>query len=463
MKTTYDFSLTDILPVSIILLDNTLNFIEMNTHARLNFDVDKLSLINLKDLKFYEPNGLSFSIEKCITSYFKLNKKPFSKSVLYKTQDGVNKLFFMHVEYKYFRNSYIYICVFSDISSEIDCLSKINESLEPVVFFGNRIIGQNEKMKELHRLIGLAADSNATVIISGESGTGKELVADAIHTLSERANKPLIKVNCASLSETLLESELFGHVKGSFTGAFKDKTGKFELAHRGTIFLDEISEISPSLQVKLLRVIQEKTIERVGDNKQIKVDMRIIAATNKNLRELIKEGKFREDLFYRLNVFPIQTTPLRERKNDIPLLCKHFIEKFNKNTNKNVQSVSADAYRLLMDYCWPGNVRELENVIEHAFVVVKGQLIDIFDFPQELRYIAYNEGICKKENNPQSPSQVNEIINDTPFKSKTGRLLIDKETLIRILEKNNWNQTVVAQKMGISRVALWKKIKKFNL
>ncbi len=456
-------ALIDLLPVSFIMLDEDLNIIEMNIQARSNFDVGTYPLKNLKDIQFYKPTGSVFSFENCMTKHFQSDKELFSTTVLYKTNEGIDKLYFIHIVRKHFQNRNTHICILSDVSSEIDCLAKIDPSMMPLSPHTTRIIGQHEKIIEMKRLIGFAADSNVTVLITGESGTGKELVADAIHYSSERANKTLVKVNCASLSETLLESELFGHVKGSFTGAYKDKKGKFELAHHGTIFLDEISEISLSLQVKLLRVIQEKTIERVGDNKQIKVDMRIITASNKNLRELIKEDKFREDLFYRLNVFPITTPPLRERKNDIPLLCNFFIEKFNKSTHKNVKTISHDAYRLLMDYCWPGNVRELENVIEHAFVVVKGAVIDIFDFPQELRYIAYNEGICKKENSAKNTSPTKEISDDVPYKSKTGRLPIDKNTLIKILEQNNWNQTEVARKIGISRVALWKKLKKINI
>ena len=198
----------------------------------------------------------------------------------------------------------------------------------------------------------------------------------------ERKSKPFIKVNCSALTETLLESELFGHVKGSFTGAYKDKIGKFEAAGGGTVFLDEIGEISQMIQVKLLRVIQEKIVERVGDNKPIKVDMRIITATNKNLRELVSKGLFREDLFYRLNVFPVHTPSLRDRMNDIPLLAEYFIAKFNSATGKHIKGLTEDAYRIMMDYNWPGNVRELENSIEHAFVVCNKKMIDIFDLPR---------------------------------------------------------------------------------
>lgn len=456
-------SLTDLLPVSLIMLDEQFNIIEMNTQAGSNFGVGKKAPQNLKDIKFYEPSGLPYAIEKCITKHFRQGTDLFAKSVLFKASGGKETLYFTHIALQQFQNRPIYICVFSDITSEIDCLTGIAGSLKPQAEYAARIIGQHEKIVELHRLIGLAADSNATVLITGESGTGKELVADAIHYASERAKKPFIKVNCSALSETLLESELFGHVKGSFTGAYKDKRGKFEEAHGGTIFLDEISEISQSLQVKLLRVVQEKTIERVGDNRTIKVDMRIVAATNKNLRDLIQKNEFREDLFYRLNVFPIQTIPLRSHKNDIPLLCNHFIKKFNASTGKHVNGIAKDAYRLLMDYCWPGNVRELENIIEHAFVVVSGNTIDIFDFPQELRVIAYRDGICKKENTTYVLPDKQEPHSEPIKKTKSGRLNITATQLSEVLEKNGWNQSETAKELDISRVALWKKIKKFGI
>jgi transcriptional regulator with PAS, ATPase and Fis domain len=327
-------------------------------------------------------------------------------------------------------------------------------------------VGHDEKIQALYKLIELAADSLSTVMISGEGGTGKELVANAIHLMSDRKNKPFIIVNCSALTESLLESELFGHVKGSFTGAYKDKVGKFEAAEGGTIFLDEIGEISPMIQVKLLRVIQEKTIERVGDNKVRKVNMRIIAATNRNLRDLVNKGVYREDLFYRLNVFPVYTSPLRERKNDIPLLCEYFIRKFNKQTGKNIKGLSENAYRILMDYCWPGNVRELENSMEHAFVLCNSRLIDIFDLPQEIRLVSLRQGLCKGIESTNKPAYYVSEIHPADGNSTLPESLhkdLSKEALVSVLQVNNWNRNETARHLGISRVALWKKMKKVGI
>jgi len=307
-------------------------------------------------------------------------------------------------------------------------------------------------------MIEMAADSIANVNISGESGTGKELVANAIHLLSSRKNKPFITVNCSALTETLLESELFGHVKGSFTGAYKDKIGKFEASGGGTIFLDEIGEISQMIQVKLLRVIQEKIIERVGGNKPVKVDMRIITATNKNLRELVNKGLFREDLFYRLNVFPIRMPSLRERMKDIPLLVDHFITRFNNQTGKHIKGLSEDAYRIIMDYNWPGNVRELENSIEHAFVVCNEKLIDIFDLPQDIRHASLSKPVLNYGGSPDVFSNENH-----PAIKQVAFRIITREQLENALYENQFNRKLTAEKLGVSTVSLWNKMKKFGL
>jgi DNA-binding NtrC family response regulator len=232
----------------------------------------------------------------------------------------------------------------------------------------HNIIGKSKKMKEIFTLIEKVSPTNSTVLITGESGTGKELVAKAIHYSSLRKDQPFVSINCGALPENLLESELFGHVKGSFTGAYTDKKGLFEIAHKGTILLDEISEMSLWMQVKLLRVLQEKKIRRVGGTEEKEVDVRIIASTNVDLNERIREGKFREDLFYRLNVIRINIPPLRERKEDIPLLIEHFIKIYNQRTGKNIRGIKEDALKILQSYHWPGNVRELENCIERAVV-----------------------------------------------------------------------------------------------
>jgi PAS domain S-box-containing protein len=244
---------------------------------------------------------------------------------------------------------------------------------------------ENISMQEVYRRIELASESGATVLVTGESGTGKELAAQSIHGGSPRAEGPFVMVNCSALPETLLESELFGHVKGAFTGALFDKAGRFETADGGTIFLDEIGDVSPLIQLKLLRVLQEKTFERVGESRSTTVDVRIITATNRNLKERVSQGAFREDLYYRINVFPVHMPPLRERREDIPLLCDHFVREGSERTGKRVDGFGEDALRLLMDYLWPGNVRELENAVEHAFVTAKGPTLGVIDLPAEIR------------------------------------------------------------------------------
>jgi len=247
------------------------------------------------------------------------------------------------------------------------------------------IIGKSRGMKDVFYAITAAANSRATVLIQGDSGTGKELVAGAIHYNGPLARGPFIPVNCATLSETLLESELFGHVKGSFTGAHQDRKGRFEEAHGGTIFLDEIGELSPDMQVKLLRVLQEREIQRVGDSRKIKINIRVVAATHKDIYRLIQEGQFRKDLYYRLKVFPIQIPPLQSRREDIPLLVRKFIDKNNERESMKIKDISRNAMEKLMEYPWPGNVRELENAIEHAFVLCTSKQIKTRDLPLEIR------------------------------------------------------------------------------
>ncbi|QTA78230.1 Putative diguanylate cyclase [Desulfonema limicola] len=314
--------------------------------------------------------------------------------------------------------------------------------------FGN-LIGRSHVMQQVFSAIKAAASSEATVLIQGESGTGKELVAGAIHFNSERKNKPMITVNCSALPESLLESELFGHVKGAFTGAVRDREGRFEEADGGSIFLDEIGEISPLIQVKLLRVIQEREIERVGESKKRKVNMRIITATNKDLYELVKKGLFREDLYYRLKVFPVYLPPFRKRREDIPILASHFIDIFNKKTGKNIQGISQEVMRILMDYNWPGNVRELENAIEHAFVLCSNNKIDLFDLPVEIRQFKFN-------------TDTQESCSLVP-KKKSGKFVLSKEILLGLLFECNWNKAEAARRMGLSRAAIWKYMKKWDI
>jgi Nif-specific regulatory protein len=275
-----------------------------------------------------------------------------------------------------------------DQTEEISKLKQTNEELRNSL--GNwhkprNIVGNSGKMNDVYNLIEMVSKTNSTVLIRGESGVGKELFADAIHYSSQRKEKPIIKVNCSALPDSLIESELFGHEKGAFTGADSQRKGRFEMADGGTIFLDEIGDLPAQTQVKLLRVIQERQFERLGSSKPISVDVRIITATNRNLEKLIEEGKFREDLFYRINVFPVFVPPLRERRNDIPGLVDHFIEKFNKENGTNVKRITTAAINMLMVYSWPGNVRELENVVERGCILTTDEVIHSYNLPPTLQ------------------------------------------------------------------------------
>jgi PAS domain S-box-containing protein len=311
------------------------------------------------------------------------------------------------------------------------------------------IIGKSRAIKKVFAAIKASAASEVTVLIQGESGTGKELVTWAVHDCSERKEKHLITVNCSALSESLLESELFGHIKGAFTGAIRNRIGRFEEADGGTIFLDEIGEISPLIQIKLLRVLQQKEIERVGESIKRKVNIRIITATNKDLYQLVKEERFREDLYYRLKVFPIYLPPLRERKGDIPLLVNHFIDINNKNTGKQIQGISQPAMGIFMNYSWPGNVRELENSIEHAFVLCNGDRIDVLDLPEEVRRSGHNYAFFESPNAFKKTSWSNRKLTH--------------ETLVALLKECDWNKAEAARRVGLSRASIWKYMKKWNI
>ena len=336
----------------------------------------------------------------------------------------------------------------SDIKKARKEVEEISRRLGEIHKLDN-IIGKSRAMQQVFHAIKAAATSEATILIQGESGTGKELVAGAIHYNSDRSGHPLITVNCSALPESLLESELFGHAKGSFTGAIRDRAGRFEEAAGGSIFLDEIGEISPYIQVKLLRVLQEREIERVGESQLRKIDIRVITATNKDLYQRVHEGKFREDLYYRLKVFPISVPPLRERKEDIPLLATHFINGLNQKTGKKIRGLSQGAMRLFMDYFWPGNVRELENAIEHAFVLCNEGEIDIFDLPVELRQANYQHRLKQ----PRESSR----------KSIPVRAKLTKKTLLELLDTCEWNKAEVARTTGLSRTAIWKYMKKWGI
>lgn len=299
------------------------------------------------------------------------------------------------------------------------------------------IIGKSNSINRVLEMIKNVASTPATVLITGESGTGKELIARAIHKNSLRKDGPFVVVNCAAFSLNLLESELFGHEKGAFTGAISRRIGRFEMANGGTIFLDEIGEMDLSIQTKLLRVLQEKEFERVGSSKTIKVDARILTATNKDLKREVKEGRFREDLFYRINVFNIDVPPLRERKEDIPLLVEHFINKYNKILNKRVKKVSTKAMDFLIDYNYPGNIRELENIIERSIIMAKDEIVDenYFYFIEQER----------------------------KFEKKGTLKDVEKELIIKYLIQNKGNRTKTAEILGISRRSLQNKIKEYQI
>ncbi len=319
-------------------------------------------------------------------------------------------------------------------------LKELKERVHSDAGFGE-IIGKDPKMQVIFKLIEDVAPTDATVLIQGESGTGKELVARAIHQRSHRAEKPFIVVNCAAYPTTLLESELFGHEKGAFTGAIRRKLGRFEQADGGTIFLDEIAEIDPVAQTKLLRALQQQTIERLGGEGPIQVDVRILAATNKKLVEEVRTGGFREDLFYRLNVIPVQIPPLKERPGDIHLLARHFLNRFRKEQQKRITGFGSEALRRLIDNPWPGNVRELENSIEHAVVLSKGTRIEINDLPTAL---------------------ADPIVSENDHSA--FNLMESEARLIReVLDACDWNKAKAARQLGISRSTLYEKLKKWNI
>lgn len=320
------------------------------------------------------------------------------------------------------------------LTEEIDKLKKRQQY--------SSIIGKSSKVSQLMEIINQVAPTKASVLITGESGTGKELVSDAIYSLSSRVGKPFVKVHCAALSESLLESELFGHEKGAFTGAAKEKKGRFELADGGTIFLDEIGEINAQTQIKLLRVLQEKEFERVGGEKTIKVDVRVICATNRNLEDEVKKGNFREDLYYRLNVVHISVPPLRERKEDIDMLALSFLKEFNEEDGKKIEGFTKAARKALFSYSWPGNVRELKNTIESAVVLAKGNMIDTDDLPSSI----LDEG--KKE----------ELVITLPVTMEE----VEKKVIYSTIDYFEGNKSKAADELKIGRKTLYRKLEEFE-
>lgn len=349
-------------------------------------------------------------------------------------KDGVRRLGEFHAELLKKESGAVEVLVaLTDVTEIHNLRSEVKKSNS----FRN-IVGRSHVMKELFRTIRNIALFDSTVFIQGESGTGKELVAKAIHFESPRSGEKLVRVNCSSFSDSLLESELFGHVKGAYTGAVKDRLGRFEEGHGGSIFLDEIGDLTPNVQVKLLRVLQEKEIQRVGDNITRHVDIRIIAATHKDLLQEVREGRFREDLYYRLNVIPLHLPPLRKRKEDIPYLVDHFIKKWKGLDRKNVTGISRSALRLLMDFDWPGNIRELENTLEHACVKCSHKTIEPEDLPRW--------DLLQPQKAP-----------------KRRRNQVTPEMIRQTLRQTNHNQTRAAELLDLHRITLWRKMKEFGI
>ena len=325
-----------------------------------------------------------------------------------------------------------------ELKREKDKNILLTRALEKRYSFGN-ILGKNSRMQQIYDFISDISNTDSTVLIQGASGTGKVLIARAIHFNSHRKNKPFVVANCSAYSQNLLESELFGHERGSFTGAIRRKIGRFELAHGGTVFLDEIGEVSPPTQILLLRVLQDHRFERAGGEETLEVDVRVIAATNKNLMEEMKKGTFREDLYYRLNVIPIFVPPLREREDDIPLLASHFLEKLGPEKGKEVTGFSPEVMEIFLAHPWPGNVRELENVIEHAVIVAKQNRVLMKDLPQYLL---------------QTPSSVLKMVSLRDY---------ERNLILKTLEETHWNKHQSAKRLNINRSTLYGKIKRYGL
>ncbi|HEY8860829.1 MAG TPA: sigma-54 dependent transcriptional regulator [Candidatus Limnocylindria bacterium] len=337
---------------------------------------------------------------------------------------------------------------YQDLTQEVEVLRDEISSLVQT----ERIVGNSPAMQEVYKTIGKVAKADATVLITGESGTGKELVAEALHFNSNRRSGPLVKVSCAALPETLLEAELFGHEKGSFTGAMTQRRGRFEMADKGTIFLDEIGEMTVPTQTKLLRVLQERKIERIGSNLPIKVDIRIVVATNKDLQKQVEQSKFRDDLYYRLNVINIHMPPLRDRKEDIPSLVEHFLAKHRYSATAQPAAISEEAIRRLMEYNWPGNVRELENVIERAVVLSRGQIITSRELPFGDHDAAEGE---------EGEGEADAKGDSSFFKKSVAQF--EKDLIMKALRDANGNRSKAAEMLGIYRRLLYAKIKEYGL
>ncbi|QDE83244.1 sigma-54-dependent transcriptional regulator [Myxococcus xanthus] len=354
----------------------------------------------------------------------------------------------------------------AELSSVVAKAAKTNESarrsVRPDVKARAAIIGDSSTIQEVYKIIDKVADTPSTVLITGESGTGKELIATALHGASSRRDKPFIKINCAAIPHTLLESELFGYERGAFTGAVTSKPGRFELADEGTLFLDEIGEIPVEMQVKLLRALQEGEFERVGGIKTTRVDVRLVAATNRDLQAEIEAGRFRKDLYYRLAVVPISLPALRERRSDIPMLARHFVEKYNRRLNKKIEGIADDAMALLQGYAWPGNIRELENLIERVLLFADGPLITARDLPEPVRQgTSVQAGVNLASAVASIDVPTGEVGLKDIVRMKAAEL--ERDLIVKKLEETGGNVTRAARLLQISRKSLQTKMKEFGL
>jgi len=416
----------------IISVDKSINVVEVNdTFAKMcGYKREHLIGSNLKDLRMPCDNRC---IDILTTAMLEKREVDLGRVECRQTREGEKVLFItaspLLDEFGKFSGAVL-------VARDETRLVQLEKNLKIRKEFHN-MIGRTNGMLNLFSLLEALADIDTTVLIIGESGTGKELVAQALHQGGIRKKQPFVRVNCSALTESLLESELFGHVKGAFTGAVSEKKGRFEKAHGGTIFLDEIGDITPRMQVRLLRVLQEKEFERVGDSTPIKVDVRIVAATHQDLKEKVKRGEFREDLYYRLKVMELKIPPLRERKEDIPLLIDFFINKYNDKFSKNVAALSEETMTLFLEYDWPGNVRELEHSMEHAFILCHRALIE-------------------KEHLPVDMIENVSLISSTSPED-------EEQTILKALEKCAWNKVLAAKKLGMGRTTLYRKLEKYKI
>lgn len=423
------------IPETLITVDNELNLLNINRKENPICDLNQHDKSELQKILKNHRSPYCQVILKTLES--KKSIKDFQVQVT--NPDGVKKSVQLSTSPLIDQNSVFdgVLLVVRDVSRLFELESKLHERQS----FRN-IIGKSDSMQEIYSLLEQISDVETNILISGDSGTGKELIAEALHYGSNRASQPLVRVNCAALSENLLESELFGHVKGAFTGATENRVGRFQTAHKGTIFLDEIGDISPQVQAKLLRVLEQKEFERLGESKTIKVDVRVVAASNVNFKEKIAEKEFREDLYYRLKGMVVTLPPLRKRAEDIPLLCRHFLNIFKESLNKKIEGLSDPVMELFLNYPWPGNIRELRHAMEHACILCTESKIALNHLPDEIR---------------EYKSQDNQ---DSPFAYEPK---INEKTLRETLEKSRWNKVKAAKSLGIGRNTLYRYMKKYGI